>query len=57
MQDESHASPAKSPHPAKGFHIAADDVKATRRLVVYPGKQRYRVDKLTEVVPFQEISR
>jgi len=41
------------PQPAKGFHLACDDVKATRRLVVYPGVERYRIDRATEVVPLR----
>jgi hypothetical protein len=39
-----------NPHPTKGFHLACEDVKATRRLVVYPGKEQYRIDPFTEVV-------
>jgi predicted AAA+ superfamily ATPase len=39
-----------NPHPTRGFHLACEDVKATRRLVVYPGEERYRIDPLTEVV-------
>ena len=39
-----------NPHPTKGFHLACEDVKATRRLVVYPGEEQYRIDPLTDVV-------
>jgi uncharacterized protein len=39
------------PHPSKGFHIACDDVKATRRFVVYPGQERFRIDGATEAIP------
>jgi predicted AAA+ superfamily ATPase len=39
-----------NPHPTKGFHVACEDVRATRRLVVYPGEEQYRIDPLTEVV-------
>jgi predicted AAA+ superfamily ATPase len=39
-----------NPHPTKGFHLACEDVKATRRLVVYPGEEQFRIDPLTEVV-------
>lgn len=39
-----------NPHPTKGFHLACEDVKAARRLVVYPGEEQYRIDPLTEVV-------
>jgi predicted AAA+ superfamily ATPase len=44
-----------NPHPSKGFHLACEDVKATRRLVVYPGEERYRIDPLTEVVSLAAV--
>ena len=44
-----------SPRPSKGFHMACADVKAARRLVVYPGRERYSIDALTEVVPLSAI--
>lgn len=44
-----------SPHPSKGFHLACQDVKATRRVVVYPGQDRYRIDGTTEVVALPAI--
>jgi predicted AAA+ superfamily ATPase len=40
-----------TPRPSKGFHIACDDVKATRRIVVYPGPEHFRIDAATEAVP------
>jgi predicted AAA+ superfamily ATPase len=40
-----------SPQPRKGFYLACEDVKATRRIVVFPGKDRYRIDGETEVLP------
>jgi hypothetical protein len=39
-----------NPQPSKGFHMACEDVKATRRFVVYPGQERYFLDPSTEVV-------
>ncbi len=39
-----------APHPRKGFHLGCEDLKATRRLVVYPGQDRYRIDAGTEVM-------
>jgi predicted AAA+ superfamily ATPase len=39
------------PRPSRGFHLACEDVKATRRFVVYPGQERYRIDPSTEAVP------
>jgi uncharacterized protein len=44
-----------SPHPGKGFHAACEDVKAARRLVIYPGETRYRIDPLTEVLPLPAL--
>jgi len=46
-----------NPAPSKGFHLASDDVKATRRLVVYPGKEAYRIDAKTEVTPLDRLVR
>jgi len=43
------------PHPSKGFHIACDDVKATKRFVVYPGQERFRIDSLTEAIPLTTL--
>ncbi len=43
------------PHPSKGFHIACDDVKATRRFVVYPGEERFRIDAATEAIPLMAL--
>lgn len=42
------------PHPSRGFHTACVDVGATRRVVLYPGAERYRMDELTEAVPVAE---
>ena len=46
-----------NPSPSKGFHLASDDIKATRRLVVYPGKEPYRIDAKTEVTPLDRLVR
>jgi hypothetical protein len=46
-----------NPSPSKGFHLASDDVKATRRLVVYPGQEPYRIDAKTEVTPLDRLAR
>jgi len=45
------------PQPSKGFHYAADDVKATRRVVIYPGKEKFKLDKKTEVMPLRALVR
>jgi hypothetical protein len=46
-----------APRPSKGFHLACDDLKVRGRWVVYPGRERYRLDARTEVVPFTETAR
>ncbi len=43
------------PQATKGFHLACEDVKATHRFVVYPGNERYRVDRITEAVPLPAL--
>jgi len=35
------------------IHLACEDVKATHRFVVYPGKERYRLDPSTEAIPYR----
>ena len=45
------------PRPSKGFHLACDDLKVRGRWVVYPGRERYRLDTRTEVVPFTDAAR
>jgi hypothetical protein len=44
-----------SPTPSRGFHVACDDVKATRRLLVYPGTDPYRLKGDVEVVPLTAV--
>jgi predicted AAA+ superfamily ATPase len=34
-----------SPSLAKGFHLGCEDIEATNRFIVYPGKERFRVTK------------
>lgn len=41
------------PHPSKGFYLACDDVQPARRLVVYPGAERYPIESATEVIPLE----
>lgn len=50
-----------SPAPSKGFYIGCADLNATRQIVLYPGKETYRLDAKTEVMPLgpflkQELS-
>lgn len=46
---------SSAPTVTQGFHIACDDVEATRRLVVYPGTDRFRIAPLTEAIGLLEI--
>jgi uncharacterized protein len=43
------------PSPSKGFYIGSEDIKATRRIVLYPGKERYQLDPKTEVMPLEKL--
>jgi predicted AAA+ superfamily ATPase len=40
-----------SPTPSKGFYIGCEDIQATRRFVLYPGKERYSIGATTEAIP------
>lgn len=40
-----------SPAPSKGFYIGCADIKATRQIVLYPGRETFRIDAKTEVMP------
>ncbi|MEM1276923.1 MAG: ATP-binding protein [Pseudomonadota bacterium] len=42
-----------APKASRGFWIAADDVGAERRLLVYPGAERWPTKNGAEVVPFR----
>jgi len=52
---------SNAPTLSKGFHIGCDDIKATERFIVYPGRERYPASKdvialsLTEMM--QELRR
>jgi len=43
------------PSPSKGFYIGSEDIKATRRIVLYPGNERYKLDPKTEVMPLEKL--
>jgi predicted AAA+ superfamily ATPase len=45
---------SRAPVIEKGFHIACDDLRVERRIVIYPGELRYPLDKKTEAIPFSE---
>jgi predicted AAA+ superfamily ATPase len=40
-----------NPAPSKGFYVACEDINATRRVVLYPGAERFKLDAKTEVMP------
>jgi predicted AAA+ superfamily ATPase len=42
--------------PEKGFHIASDDIKATRRFVVHAGTDAYPVSEHVEAVGLRELA-
>ena len=44
-----------SPAVSKGFHLACDDTKATRRLVLYPGEESYPISKTVRVMGISEL--
>ena len=46
-----------NPAPSKGFYIGCEDIKATRQIVLYPGRERYKLDPRTEVMPLDELLR
>lgn len=44
-----------APKASRGFWIAADDVGAVRRILVYPGAERWQSERGAEVLPVQEM--
>jgi predicted AAA+ superfamily ATPase len=44
-----------APKPEKGFHFACDDLRATSRLVVYPGQEAFPLSGDVEAVPLLEL--
>jgi uncharacterized protein len=43
------------PKPSKGFHIGCADVKADHQIVVYPGRESYKTDPNTEIMPLDAL--
>jgi predicted AAA+ superfamily ATPase len=39
------------PTPSKGFYIGCADVKANHQIVIYPGRESYKHDPKTEIMP------
>ena len=46
---------SSAPKLRKGFHLASDDIKATRKLVVYPGRDRFSLTSDTEAINLQTL--
>jgi predicted AAA+ superfamily ATPase len=46
-----------NPAPSKGFYVGCEDIKATRRIVLYPGLERYKLDSKTEVMSIYHLLR
>jgi len=46
-----------SPSPSKGFHIAAEDIEAAQRFVVYPGIESYPLGHDTRAVSLLDLQR
>jgi uncharacterized protein len=44
-----------NPAPSKGFYIGCEDIQATRRIVLYPGNERFKLDAKTEVMPLERL--
>jgi hypothetical protein len=43
------------PKPSKGFYIGCADVKADHQIVVYPGRESYKHDAKTEIMPLDTL--
>ena len=43
------------PKPSAGFYIGSEDIKAKRRLVIYPGKHSFLQGSQVETVPLQAL--
>lgn len=46
-----------NPRPRKGFHSACNDVRPERKLVVYPGAERYGITPDTEAIALLDLAR
>lgn len=44
-----------TPKVEKGFHAACEDLKPSKKFIVYPGKERYRVASDIEAVPLATL--
>lgn len=44
-----------TPTLSKGFYLGCDDIKATKRFVVYPGKESYLINKNTTILSLKAM--
>lgn len=44
-----------NPAPSKGFYVGSEDIRATRRIVLYPGEENFHLDAKTEVMPLKTL--
>lgn len=45
-----------APKVEKGFHLAAEDIKPDRRILIYPGEERYPLPHHVEAVPLAAVA-
>ncbi len=43
------------PKPSKGFYVGCEDIQATRQIVLYPGAERFWIDRKTEAMPLSAL--
>jgi predicted AAA+ superfamily ATPase len=46
---------SQAPSVSKGFHLGCEDIKATKRFIAYPGKERFPVTKDITAMPIVDM--
>jgi len=46
---------SQAPSVSKGFHLGCEDIEATKRFIVYPGKERFPVTKSITAIPILDM--
>lgn len=46
---------SQAPSVSKGFHLGCEDIAATKRFIVYPGKERFPVTKDIAAIPLLDM--
>ena len=44
-----------APSVSKGFHLGSEDIGATKQFIIYPGSERFKVNKTVEAISLIEI--